>query len=130
MRDYLLRFGIAFIPIMAAAHAVKSLLKTTSRIPYWGHAVADPLGIETARGILDQTTQLTPVPLWINPVLTVLSLVLMGVGVALSLIVVHKLIAEHLPESGLRSVLFYLIPGLYGGMFIFMLFAWRLGLLT
>ena len=31
--DYLLRFGIAFIPIMAAAHAVKALLKTTSRIP-------------------------------------------------------------------------------------------------
>ena len=125
LRDYLLRFGIAFIPVMAAAHAVKALLKTTSRIPYWDHVVSDPLGIETARGILDKTTQLAPVPIWINPVLTVLALALMGVGVALSLLVVRKLIAEHLPTSGWRWAAFYLIPGLYGGIFIFMLIAWR-----
>lgn len=35
INDYLLRFGIAFIPVMAAAHAIKALLKMTSRIPYW-----------------------------------------------------------------------------------------------
>ncbi len=127
LRDYLLRFGIAFIPVMAAAHAVKALLKTTSRIPFWDHAVSDPLGVETARGILDGTTNLAPVPLWINPVLTILSLALMGIGVALSFVVVRKLIVEHLPGSGSRGMPFYLIPGLYGGMFIFMLIAWRLG---
>ena len=35
-------------------------------------------------------------PIWINPALTVLSLILMGVGVALSLVVVRKLIAWRL----------------------------------
>ena len=126
LRDYLLRFGIAFIPIMAAAHAIKALLKMTSRIPYWDHVVSDPLGVETARGILDKTTQLTPLPFWLEPALTVLSLTLMGAGVALSLLVVRKLIVECLPESGSRSVLLYLIPGLYGGIFTFRLIAWRL----
>jgi len=125
-RDYLLRFGIAFIPIMAAAHAIKALLKTTSRIPYWDHVVSDPLGVETARGILDKTTQLAPLQFWREPALTVLSLALMGIAVALSFIVVRKLINEHLPEVGLRGAPFYLIPGLYGGGFLFMLIAWRL----
>ncbi len=126
LKDYLLRFGIAFIPIMAAAHAAKALLKTTSRIPYWDHVVSDPLGVETARGIIDKTLPLAPLPLWREPAMTILSLALMGVGVALSFLVVRKLIIEYLPGSGARGVSFYLIPGLYGGIFIFMLGAWRL----
>ena len=127
LRDYLLRFGIAFIPIMAAAHATKALLKMTSRIPYWEYAAGDPLGVETARGIIDKTTQLAPLPFWREPAITILSLALMGIGVALSFLVVRKLITERLPGSGSRAAPFYLIPGLYGGMFVFMLIAWRLG---
>ncbi len=126
LSEYLLRFGIAFIPIMAAAHAVKALLKTTSRIPYWKHVSSDPLGIETARHILDTTTRLAPLPAWRDPVITVLSLALIGVGVALSLLVVHKLIARRLPDLGWCSLPLYLIPGLYGGAFSVMLVAWRL----
>ncbi|MCK9997364.1 MAG: 4Fe-4S binding protein [Candidatus Krumholzibacteria bacterium] len=126
LQDYLLRFGIAFVPIMAAAHTLKALLKTTSRIPYWGHVVSDPLGVETARGILDKTLQLAPLPFWREPAMTILSLAVMGTGVVLSFLVVRKLITEYLPESDLRSASLYLIPGLYGGVFIFMLGAWRL----
>ncbi len=123
---YLLRFGIAFAPIMAAAHTVKALLKTTSRLPYWEHAVADPLGLETARGILDKTTALAQLPSWREPTMTILGLALMGVAVVLSCLVVRKLIAQHVAESGWRSVPLYLIPGLYGGAFTVMLIAWRL----
>ena len=126
LSDYLLRFGIAFIPIMAAAHAVKALLKMTSRIPYWEHVVSDPHGVETAHGILDKATQLAPLPSWREPAMTILSFALMGVAVVLSLQVVRKLIADRLPESGWRSVPLYLIPGLYGGAFSVMLIAWRL----
>ena len=126
LKDYLLGFGIAFIPVMAAAHATKALLKMTSRIPYWEYVAGDPLGVETARGIIDKTTQLAPLPFWREPAITVLSLALMGAGVALSFFVVRKLITERLPESGSRAAPFYLIPGLYGGMFVFMLIAWRL----
>ena len=111
---------------MAAAHAIKSLLKMTSRIPYWDYVVADPLGAETAHGILDKTTALALLPSWRDPVMTVLSLALMATAVALSFVVVRKLIARHLPESGWRSVPLCLIPGLYGGAFSVMLIAWRL----
>lgn len=125
LSDYLLKIGIAFIPIMAAAHAIKSLLKMTSRIPYWQYVVSDPLGVGTAQGILDKTIRLAPLPFWRDPVMTVLALVLMGVAVALSLLAVRKLIAEHVSEAGWRSVPLYLIPGLYGGAFSVMLVAWR-----
>ncbi len=95
-RDYTLRFGIAFIPIMAAAHAIKALLKMTSRIPYWRHAASDPIGTETARSLLANATQLSSLPAWCEPAITVLSLALMAAGVTASLAVVQKLIAEHL----------------------------------
>jgi len=124
--EYVLRFGIAFIPIMAAAHTIKAFLKMTSRIPYWQYVVTDPIGEATAHGILDRTTKLSALPVWRDPTLTVLSLGLMGVGIALSLSVLHKLIAEHIPHSGWRSVPLYLIPGFYGGAFFVMLTAWRL----
>lgn len=124
--DYLLRFGIAFIPIMAAAHVVKALLKTTSRIPYWEYAVADPVGVKTAHGIMDTTLLLAPLPAWRDPAITILAPALMAVAVALSLFVVRKLIAAHARESGWRSAPLYLIPGLYGGAFTVMIIAWRL----
>ena len=126
LSEYLLRFGIAFIPVMAAAHAVKALLKTTSRIPYWEYVSSDPLGIETAHHIIDKTVVLAPLPAWRDPVITALSLVLMGVAVGLSLLVVRKLITQRLPEAGWRGLPLYLIPGLYGGAFSVMLIAWRL----
>jgi hypothetical protein len=124
--NYLLRFGIAFIPIMAAAHAIKAILKMTSRIPYLQHAVSDPLGIETAHNIIDKSLQLSQLPVWFDAVVTALSLILMGVGVVLSLITIRKLIADHVPGSSPQNLLLYLIPALYGGGFFGMLIAWRL----
>ena len=126
MNEYLLRFGIAFIPIMGAAHAVKALLKMTSRIPYWEYVVSDPIGEVTARGILNKTTDLSSLPAWRDPALTALSLVLMAAGVTLSLAVVRKLIIAHVPGAGWRRLPLYLIPGVYGGAFLVMLIAWRL----
>ena len=125
LNDYLLRFGIAFVPIMAAAHAIKSLLKMTSRTPYWEYAFSDPLGAETARGILDKSVPLAPLPFWRDAAMTTLSLGLMGVAVALSFLVVRKLIAVYVSERGRRTTPLYLIPVLYGGAFSAMLLAWR-----
>jgi len=126
LRKYLRAFGIAFIPIMAAAHAVKSLLKMTSRIPYWEHALSDPAGTGTARGILQKAVQLTPLPGWREPTMTVLSLVLLVAGIALSATLVARLVAAEVPEAGWRASALFLIPCIYGGFFVVMLFAWRL----
>ncbi len=125
-KDYALSFGIAFIPIMAAAHSIKAMLKTTSRIPYLELAAKDKIGIETAHALLDKSLILAPLPVWREPLVTVLGLGLMAGGIALSLNVVHKLIVAHVPEAGWRSNTLFLIPILYGGVFSAMLVAWRL----
>jgi len=125
--DYVRRFGIVFIPIMAAAHAVKALLKTTSRIPYWEHVVTDPVGGNTARGILDGTVSLASLPAWREPAMTILALGLMGVATLVSLLVARRLIAAQLAAPRWRGTLLYLTPGLYAGVYLAMLMAWRLG---
>ena len=126
--QYLRLFGVAFIPIMAAAHAVKSLLKMTSRTPYWECAFSDPVGTETARGVLDGTVRLSALPAWCEPAMTVLSLVLMAGGIALSVAIVARASVAQAPaaRAGSRKGALYLIPALYGGAFAAMLIAWRL----
>ncbi len=119
-------FGIAFIPIMAAAHTVKALLKTTSRIPYWEHAFTDPIGVESARSILDKSLQLSSLPAWRDPAITVLSLILVCCGIAVSTVAIRKLTMTHVRDSGCRAWVLYLIPGFYGGAFAVMLSMWRL----
>lgn len=126
LNDYLLRFGIAFIPIMAAAHATKAMLKMTSRIPYWRYTLSDPVGIESAHNLIEKTALLTPLPLWRDPLITLFSLTLMSGAIVLSLYVVHKLNKKYVSESGWRSGVLYLIPGLFGGAFLAMLIAWRI----
>ena len=126
--DYLRTQSIAFIPIMAGAHAAKSVLKMTSRIPYWNNGIADPVGIDTARGFMNKTIPEQPLPGWTEPLLTVVSLALVGAGVALSIVIVRRLMARALldrPASAPATFALYLIPGLYGGMFLVMLLAWR-----
>ena len=123
---FLLRFGLAFIPITAAAHAVKSLLKMSSRIPYWGHAFRDPVGTGTAKSILGKSVSLVPLPGWCGPVVTAGSLVLIIGGIVLSAVTVRRLTKTMTPDAGWRNFVFYLIPVLYGGAFVAMLVAWRL----
>ena len=119
-------FGTAFIPIMAAAHTVKALLKTTSRIPYWENAFSDPVGVESARGFLAKSLQLAPLPAWRDPALTVLSLVLICCGIAVSTVVIRKLTMTQLHSHERCAWALYLIPGLYGGAFAVMICLWRL----
>jgi hypothetical protein len=126
LSDYLLRFGIAFIPIMAAGHALKAVLKTTSRLPYWEHVFADPRGVDTARGIVNHTLTLSALPAWRDPLITLLGFCFMGVGIALSVKVLRKLTAQHLPAAGGTAAPLYLIPILYGGVFGVWLLAWRM----
>ena len=122
-------FGIAFIPIMASAHVVKAMLKTTSRIPYWENAFTDPVGVVTARGILDKSLQLASIPAWREPVVTMLSLVLVCCGIAVSTVAIRKLTMTHVRDSGCLAWTLYLIPGLYGGAFAVMICLWRLNLM-
>jgi len=124
--DYLQTTALAVIPIMAAMHAVKALLKTTSRIPYWEYSVADPVGLKTAQAIARKSVQLWTLPSWAEAVITGISLILWVLGVVLSILVIRRCIASSGGRSTWCTLGFYLLPVLYGGIFGLVLIGWRL----
>jgi len=42
-------FAMLLLPTIAGAHIIKSILRMSSRIPYWKSAVSDPKGIQAAQ---------------------------------------------------------------------------------
>jgi len=44
-------FALVFLPLVALGHIVKALVRITSRLPYYGLAVRDPVGYSTAAAI-------------------------------------------------------------------------------
>lgn len=123
IKDYFLNYGIAFIPIIAAAHIGKSILKSTSRIPYFEHLSEDIVGVRTAQQIIDKEIILQQNPLWTNYLISFLLISVMIVAICLSKNLIHKLNQKHIDQNPSKS--FYLIPFVYGGIFLIMLLIWR-----
>lgn len=123
IKDYLLNYGIAFIPIIAAAHLDKAILKTTSRIPYFNHLLDDITGLTTAQRIIDKEIIIQQTPFWINIGISILMTVIIGVGIFLS----AKVIVLQNKKQGLKKSVksAYLIPVLYGSIFLIMILIWR-----
>lgn len=118
-----MNYGISFIPIIAAAHFDKAILKITSRLPYFEHVFTDVKGMDTARGIIDGSIVLQKNHVWLNLLVPVLLVLIMAAEVWLSFRVVNKLNSK--PGSTVSSKVFYLIPIVYGGIFLTMLIVWR-----
>ncbi len=122
-KDYLLNYGIAFIPIIAAAHIGKSILKSTSRIPYFEYLSDDFTGVSTAQQIIDGQITLQQIPIWINTLVSLLLVGFMIIGIWLSIKVINRLNMKNGKEKSSKS--YYLIPIIYGSIFLIMLLAWR-----
>lgn len=122
--NYLKIFGISFIPIMASAHIIKSILKTTSRIPYWQHTIKDPIGINTAQMISSGNIILNKNPKYLENIISVVILLLICAGIGMSIVIIKKILKSKMETFKLRFV-FYLIPVLYGGIFFIPLIIWR-----
>lgn len=123
LKDYLLNYSIAFVPIIAAAHLDKAILKTTSRIPYFKHLFDDITGISTAQKIIDGEIVLQQTPVWVNLLVSVFLTLVISAGVWLSMKVVQKL--NNKTGKALAQKSFYLIPIIYGGIFWVMMLSWR-----
>ena len=123
LKDYLVTYGIAFIPIIAAAHLDKAILKTTSRLPYFEHLFSDVIGISTAQQIIDDNIKLNENPVWLNIMVTVLLTIVMVAGIWMSVKVVKRLNAIGSTTAVGNS--FYLIPLIYGSIFLLMIIRWR-----
>ena len=123
LKEYLLTYGIAFIPIIAAAHLDKAILKTTSRLPYFEHLFFDVTGITTAQQIIDGKIKLYDNPVWLNIMVSVLLTLVMVAGIWLSLKVIKRMNMKE-RKTASKSPL-YLIPVIYGSIFLSMIIAWR-----
>jgi hypothetical protein len=124
LRDYLLHYGIAFIPIIAIAHIGKSIVKSVSRLPYFEYLFQDISGIDTARMIVEGEIKLRSTPFWSEVLVSFCLIALMIAGMVLSIVVVHRL-NRKFGLQNITSSSMFLIPVLYGSIFLIMLLAWR-----
>ena len=123
LKEYLLSYGLAFIPVIAAAHLDKAILKTTSRLPYFEHLFSDVTGMTTAQQIIDGKIKLHDNPVWMNIMVSVLLTLVMAAGIGISIKVVKRMnMKAGINASNSRL---YLIPVIYGSIFLSMIIAWR-----
>jgi hypothetical protein len=123
LKDYFLNYSIAFIPIIAAAHLGKAILKSTSRIPYLEHLFDDLSGVSTAQKIIDGQLVLIQNPIWMNLLVSALLTLSIFAGIWLSMRVVKLLNQKQ--GMGLVAKPLYLIPVIYGSIFLVMILSWR-----
>lgn len=123
IKDYFLNYGIAFIPIIAAAHLDKSILKSTSRIPYFNHLFDDVTGMTTAQRIIEKEIIIQQTPLWLNVGISILMTAIISVGIYLSYKIIRLQNKKQGFEKSVKST--YLIPILYGSIFLVMILIWR-----
>ena len=114
---------IAILPVTASMHLLKALLKTTSRIPYWNYAIADPKGVKTARMLINDPKLLHKDVLFtISPVISITAIFSLVGALALSLMIIRKQQYEN-RTSRIITIFAVLI---YSSIFLITLTAWRL----
>lgn len=124
LKDYFLSYSLVFIPIMAAAHLGKSILQSATDIPYLKLAFADASGIATAQNIIGGTEILQENPGWVNGFTWIIFCLLMLAGILLSIKLV-KLLNKKFQQTSKSGKAFYLIPVVYGSVFLGLLIWWR-----
>lgn len=122
--DYLRYYGLSFIPIMAAAHISKAVLKTTSRLPYFNVVGEDITGVSIAQKLVDNRLELVSLSPTVNYIITIALFVLIIAGILLSFNIVKKLNRKRGNHTSEKS--FYLIPLIYGGFFLILISIWRI----
>ncbi len=121
--EYLRNFGVAFIPLMAAAHLCKSVLKISSRIPYLPLSFRDTAGMEAAKSIVAGTTFVAPLPGWTELLVTLLLTLIMAGGIIIAVRTIQAVTTSL--QTGWKGRIYQLIPALYGGIFIVTIALWR-----
>jgi len=123
VKNYFTHYGLAFIPIIAAAHLDKALLKSTSRIPYLKHVASDLSGINTAHDIVNKSVILSANPKWMVITISILMTFVMLAGVWLSQRVIRNVNGYLGDHRSLKW--YYLVPIFYGSVFLSMIIIWR-----
>ncbi len=117
------RFVLAILPVTASMHFLKSILKTTSRMPYWKFAISDPLGYQSANAIIGNTLTLNKTAIvFLFPYISILALVLLFTGLIISMLIIFK-------QKNVKKVTKYFTfttVMIYAGLFFIFLIKWRI----
>jgi hypothetical protein len=124
LEEYILNYSLAFIPIMAAAHLGKSILQSTSDIPYLKVAFTDASGILSAKNIVGGQLTLQQNPVWINGFVWIVFCLIMLAGILISIKVVN-LVNRKFEQTSKTNKTFFLIPVCYGLVFLSLLAYWQ-----
>lgn len=118
-------FAFLLLPTMAGAHLIKSMLKMTSRIPYWPHVFSDPKGVATAQEIVDKTLVLDmSVPDALYPVISFAAAAVLLTALTATLLIFRRSAAVQKLNPGARVIMFLGVLA-YWGVFGFTIFKWR-----
>ncbi len=122
LKTALTQLVIAILPVTASIHFLKALLKTTSRIPYWGFAVSEPTGIKTAEKIISNPNLLQNAFLTsgITPILNIIAVLLPFVGLAISFRILKK------QKNTISKIITSIAVLMYSLLFIVTIIAWRI----
>jgi polyferredoxin len=118
-------FTLLLLPTIAGAHILKSLLRMSSRLPYWSGVWADPKGIETARGMVAGTLVLdTSTTDALAPAVSFVAIALLLASLAATVLVFRRTVVRQELSPGVKAVLF-LSTLSYWGVFAVMIVRWR-----
>jgi hypothetical protein len=118
-------FAFLLLPTMAGAHLIKSMLKITSRIPYWPYVFSDPKGIATAQEIVDETLVLDKsVTDALYPAISFAAAVVLLTALVATLLIFRRSAAVQKLNHGARVIVILGVLA-YWGVFGFTIFKWR-----
>ena len=114
---------LAILPVTASMHLLKSVLKTTSRIPYWDFAFSDPKGVKTALLLTNNPELLnTDILAIISPYIGIIAILLSIGGIVLSIIIIRKQQFENRTSKIITVIAVFV----YAGIFLITLTVWRM----
>ncbi len=120
-------FALLLLPTIAGAHIIKSILKMSSRIPYWRDALSDPKGIETAQRIdtaklvLDKSVMNA-----LDPAISFAAAAVLLVALAATVQIFRRSVVVQKHSSGVKVVLLLGVLA-YWGIFGLTILRWRFG---
>ncbi|MCK4578986.1 MAG: 4Fe-4S binding protein [Candidatus Marinimicrobia bacterium] len=113
---------LALLPVMAAMHLLKSMLKMTSRLPYLSHALNDPKGIKTANMLVNGSLLLDKTAVQVlQPFITGVAILLPLAGWTLSLWVMLR----HQGQRSIVKAITLAAVLVYAGLFEASILFWR-----
>jgi ferredoxin len=120
-------FALVLLPTIAGAHIIKSILRMSSRIPYWRGALSDPKGIEIAQKLTAGTLVLNnSVTDALDPAVSFAAAALLLAALAATVQIFRRSAVVQKLSPGVKAVLFLSVLA-YWGIFGLTIFRWRFG---